>query len=174
MGILFDLQVSQSASFGSCHVAGGSLPSYSITPTFVVTPVSFANQSVGDRYRQEFGPNGQIVSIDAAGSSLSILLADGQTISIRSTSSMVFQGISDFSALTSDELVDADATFQSDGSLSASRMAVHDTDTNNLSVAIGPIVGTNSFGPSAWVLAPQHQGTLTNNHEAADPMPYAP
>ncbi len=168
MGLLLNMMVSQSASFGSCYDPAGTTPAYSITPTFSVTAARSAEES---------GLNGEVSSVNAGASSFTLLLADGQTLSVTTSKSTAYQGVPDLSAIIPGMLVTSDATLQSDGSQVARRIAVPDVSTSNISDLIGPVLQTNpsgptGSGPSAVVLGPQQQGFLAANHGAAVWMPY--
>src|SRR6266700_3536722 len=90
IGLLFNMMVSQSASLASCYTPAGSIPTYSITPTFSVTPVSVAPES---------GLNGEISSVNLGANSFTMVLVDGQTLSINADTSTAYQGITGISAL---------------------------------------------------------------------------
>lgn len=168
IGLVFNLMVAQSASLTSCYNPPGAINTYSITPTFSVRSVASA---------EENGLNGQVASVNAGSGSVMLTLVDAQSISISADGNTVYQGVSDLSTLVPGMLVTVDASFQSDGSHLAKRIAVQDTNVTNISSLSGPIIQTNPYtpvgpGPSAWVLGPQQQGYFANNHEAAIWMPY--
>jgi hypothetical protein len=168
MGLLFNMIVSQSATLASCYNLPGAINTYSITPTFSVTRVS----STGEN-----GLNGQVASVNTATGNLTLKLADSQSISVNTAGNTLYEGIADISALAPGMLVTLDATFQPDGSHVASRIAVSDPNTTNISTLSGPIVQTNPYtpvgpGPSAWVLGPQQQGYFADTHQASIWMPY--
>jgi hypothetical protein len=60
MGLLLDLQVSQSATFSSCDLQGAS---YSITPTFKLTSFAISPQPTNVQNGKASGIDGQISSI---------------------------------------------------------------------------------------------------------------
>src|SRR2546422_10900626 len=72
---------------------------------------------------------------------------DGQTLSVKTNNSTVYQGINGFSLLTVGTFVDMDAAIHADGSQLATRIAVQDTDATNLSVSTGPLLQTSSAEP---------------------------
>jgi hypothetical protein len=156
MGLVFNLAVAQSASLGSCYSPSGTLASYSITPTFAVTPIISA---------PETGLNGEITSLDAATNSITMTLADGQSLLVNANNNTVYQGIAGFSALSPGMLITADANFQTDGTHVVQRIAVQNADTSTITDLIGPILQTSSTGPtgagpSAFFFGPQSQGFL--------------
>lgn len=107
------------------------------------------------------GFNGQISSINAAGSSFILSppeLENTRTISISSTGGTVFQGISNFSGLAVGTFVNMDGAIQPDGSLVASRIAVEDAAAT--SVVTGPVVSVSNAVPALNSLGRQEQGAL--------------
>jgi hypothetical protein len=174
MGVLVKMATSQSATLGSCYAPAGYSNPYSITPTFEVTTVSFSGQGENS---VEAGLNGEISTVNAGTNSFSIALADGQSLSAVADSNTVFQGLVDLSALTVGMFVNIDAAIQANGSHLATRVAVADPSTTNLSILVGPVLQTDPSGPTGggpvgFVLGPQQQGLLSLNREAAIVMPY--
>ncbi len=178
MGLSLDLQVSSSATFpSSCYVQG--IPSFSINPTFNLTPVAFPPQLA------ERGLDGQVVSINAADNSFSLALAggmmsssnsasaNGPMVSFRTNGSTVYQGLSGLSALAVGALVDMDAAIQSDGSQLATRIAIEDTDLTNLSVSTGPLTQVAGSQPTLFAFGRQNQGYLWTTGQAGNFMPYS-
>jgi Domain of unknown function (DUF5666) len=178
MGLSMNMLVSQSASFPStCYYEG--IPQYSINPTFSLTPVAFS-PAVAESLL-----DGQIASVNMADSSFTIALAggemssannfagNGQTLSVNTNDNTVYQGISGFSSLTVGTFVDMDAAIQADGSQLATRIAVEDTDTTNLSVSTRPLLQVADSQPSLWSFGRQDQGYLRNSGIAGDFMPYS-
>lgn len=159
MGLSLNLQVSPSATFGSCYSSGIS-DQYSINPTFNLTPVTIATQPTNSGNGLEAGLEGIIASVDGSGSSLTVTADDGPSWTIASNSSTVYQGISDFSGLTAGMDVDMDAALQADGSLLATRIAVNDTNTANLTVANGPLNFVAASIPVINFFAQETQGYL--------------
>jgi Domain of unknown function (DUF5666) len=165
MGLSLNMQVSPSASFpSSCYTT--DLEPWSINPTFDLTPVSFSSPVVEPLL------DGRITSVDPADNSFTIALAggvrmagasgDGQTLTVKTNNSTVYQGLNGFSLLTAGTFVDMDAAIQSDGSQLATRIAVEDADTTNLSVSTGPVLQTNTAWPVLFGLSRQNQGYLTD------------
>jgi Domain of unknown function (DUF5666) len=165
MGISLNMKVSQSASYPStCYFTG--IPAYAITPTFNLTPVSFSTPVTEPLL------DGQIASVMTTGNGFNVALADGQTVSVNTNSSTVYQGINGFSLLTPGMLIDMDAAIQSDGSQLATRIAVQDSDTANLSASSGPILQIAASQPTLFGFEREHQGYLTTSRQAAIFLPY--
>jgi hypothetical protein len=179
MGLSLNMLVSQSASFPSTCYYDDGIPTYSINPTFNVTPVAFS-PSVAEPLL-----DGQIASVNTTDNSFTIALAggemssandfsgNGQTLSVNTDESTVYQGISGFSSLTVGTFVDMDAAIQADGSQLATRIAVEDTDTNNLSVSTGLLLQVAASQPSLYSFGRQDQGYLRASGQAGDLMPYS-
>jgi Domain of unknown function (DUF5666) len=165
MGLSLTMLVSQSATFSNCE--GGAGVSYAITPTFNVTPVAFSPQVV------EPGLDGEISAINAADNNFTLTLPDGQALRVNANDNTIYQGINGFSLLSAGTFVDMDAAIQSDGSQLATRIAVEDTNTTNLSVSTGPVLQIAASQPTLFALEPQHEGFLTTANEAGVFMPYS-
>ena len=167
MGLLLDLQASQSASIPpGCYQP--NFPAYAITPTFNLSALTIASQPSNTTNGKLTGIGGMVASTNATG--FTLLTPDntfngggtitGQPLSVNASSSTVYQGISGLSALNVGTFVDMDTAVQSDGSLMATRITVEDPAA--LNVVIGPIYSvccSNVFN----VFSLQDQGaTLTN------------
>jgi hypothetical protein len=162
MGLLLNMQVYQSATFpSSCYTP--DIEPFSITPTFNLTPIVFSSQAANN----ETGLDGQISSVDAAGTTFNLVLVDGQTLTFNTSNSTTYQGIENFSALVVGMLVDMDAAIRSDGSLLATRIAVEDADTTNLSMSVGPITSVPSSIPVVDTLARLDQGYFASHGQAS-------
>jgi Domain of unknown function (DUF5666) len=162
MGLSLNLIVSQSETYPStCYVSG--IEPYSLTPTFELTPVTFSS----DSSVKELGLDGEITAISDGGATFSVQLGDGQTLSPTTSMSTVCQGIGGLASLSVGLLVDMDATVQSDGSLLATRIAVEDSNTENLSVMTGQLVFSSSAVPTLISFTQQDQGYLATNRLVA-------
>jgi Domain of unknown function (DUF5666) len=154
MALSLNMDVSKSASFpGSCYVDG--IPTYSINPTFNLTGVPLSPQI------EEPLLDGEISSVNSANNSFTVVLEDGQPLSINTNDSTVYQGINGFSLLTTGAFVDMDAVIQSDGSQLATRVAVEDTDDTDLTESVGPLLQVNAAEPVLTAFERQQQGYLT-------------
>lgn len=151
MGLALDLQVAQSATWtpGSCSQAPNpnAQNSYTITPTFNLTPVTIAAQPTNSTNGKASGLLGLIASVDASGTSFNVVTEVGPFIygsygpnwSVSTSGNTVYQWIAGFSQLAAGMPVDMDVALQADGSLLATRVAVYDTDTSNLTMIFGPL-----------------------------------
>jgi hypothetical protein len=148
MALSLDMLVSQSATISSCYVPNG-YPTWTISPTFNLTPLTLSPQPTNAENGKVTGVHGEIASINAASNSFTLSLTnmDGpRTFSASANSATVYQGISNFSALTVGTFVDMDGAVQSNGSLLAMRVAVEDASAVN--VVTGPltqVISSNSF-----------------------------
>jgi hypothetical protein len=143
MGLSLDLLVLKSASYTSCDA--GSIEPYSVTPSFGLTPMTLLPQPTNSENGKESGLDGMIASVSAAGNSFTVTAADGPSWQVASIGSTVYQGVAGISNLAVGMPVDMDVVIQPNGSLLATRVAVEDTDTSNLTVSIGPLVSTDEF-----------------------------
>ncbi|MGO8817360.1 MAG: DUF5666 domain-containing protein [Terriglobia bacterium] len=171
MGLLLEMQVSQSAIFPPlCQVSGTA--KYSITPTFNLTPMVFSAQPTNYKNGKETNLDGQVSSVNSGGNSFALVLVDGQTLSVNSKAGTVYQGVDAFSALAAGMFIDMDAAIQSDGSQLATRIAVEDLNPTNLSVATGPVLTSWASEPLVYSFNRQSQGYLTTSGHAANITPY--
>lgn len=153
MGLVLNLQVLQSASYPStCYPPNGGIATYSITPTFNLTPATFSSQATSPANGKVIQMEGQIKTIGGSGNSFTLSVPEPnpenlRTVSVGANSSTVFQGISDFSALTVGTMVDLDGTIQPDASLAATRIAVEDPTA--VDVLTGPTLLVGGSEPGA-------------------------
>jgi len=152
MGLVLDLQVSQTARFsGACSSSlTNSVP---ITPTFNLTPISISTQPTNSANGKVSGVEGIISSISADGNSFTVgalpSMNEGTVAPIWQVSmsgGTVFQGVGSSAGLTAGMPVDMDFVIRPDGSLLSTRVAVYDTNTTNLSVAFGPPLSIYASG----------------------------
>jgi hypothetical protein len=145
MGLVLDLDVSKSAPFsGGCSQSlSGNV---SVTPTFDLSPLSIAAEPSNSANGMVLGVQGLVNSVAAGSFTAGALMTTSQTstipawqVSVNGTTA--FQGVGGISALTAGMPVDMDLAIQPEGSLLATRVAVHDANTNNLSLAFGPPMG---------------------------------
>src|SRR5450631_3581394 len=181
MGLSINLMVSQSVTYSSCYDPNG-IYTYSITPTFTVTPITFSSQPTNSENGKVTNLDGEVTAIGTTGNTFTLTPflgaltcpcpTGGPTLSITPDSNTVYQGIGNVSALTVGSFVDMDGAIQSDGSLRAMRISVEDTNTFGLSVLIGPILQTSSYGPMVIALGRQQAGYFSTTGQAAVWMPY--
>lgn len=152
MGLVVDLQVSQTAQFsGACSSSlTNSVP---ITPTFNVYPISISTQPTNSANGKVFGVEGIISSVASNGNSFNASAlpsmnegTQAPTWQVGISGSTVFQGIATGAGLSAGMPVDMDFVIRPDASLLATRVAVYDTDTTNLSVAFGPPLSIYASG----------------------------
>lgn len=156
MGLMLDLQVSQSASFPStCYVDG--IEPFSITPTFNLTPALISSPPTNVDNGKEISLEGQISSVNTGNNTLNLALADRQTLTVHTNDSTVLQGANGFSLLTPGMFVDLDAAIQPDGSQLATRIAVYDQVA--LNVMTGPLMFVDEYAPCFNNLGRQQQGS---------------
>jgi hypothetical protein len=173
MGLALDMLVSQSATYSSCYDPNG-MYTYSITPAFNLTPIAFSAHPTNPRNGKVTQINGEITALGITGNTFSLTLPEGaRTLSIKADSNTEYEGIGNFATLTVGTFVDMDGAVQSDGSLLATRIAVEDTDIQNLSVLTGPVMQTNTAAPILFALGRAQQGYFSANHMAAVWMPYS-
>jgi hypothetical protein len=145
MGLLLNLQVSQSALFSGGCVGNFSLPS-AVSPVFDLTPVMIAALPTNSTNGKALGLQGTIASIDATGTGFTVTAPFGYwngnppTWKVSTNGSTVFQGVGSVSELSAGMPVDMDVALQADGSLMATRVAVYNTDATNLSLSSGQVM----------------------------------
>lgn len=173
MGLVLNLQVSETAPFsGGC--SSSLTNAVAITPTFTVTPISIAAQPTNSGNGKVLGVEGLISSVNADGSGFRAAAlysmnegTGGPTWQASVTSNTVFQGVGSPAALTAGMPIDMDLVIEPDGSLQATRVAVYDTNTSNLSLAFGPPMSIYPSGayqatyPVMDALETEQQGNLT-------------
>jgi hypothetical protein len=157
MGLLLNLQVEKSATTSNCSLTGAT---YSITPTFSVTPVTLASSPTNVQNGKMTDLIGQIASVDGMSNSFIVTAADGPSWPVQSNGGTVYQGVAAFSTLVAGMPVDMDVAIQSDGSLLATRVAVDDANPTNLSVLTGPLLYVASSQPSLFTFGREEQGFL--------------
>lgn len=161
MGLSLDLLVSQSAAFSSCYPSG----TYSITPTFNLTPFALSTAPTSPANGKVTQLEGEITAIAAAGNSFTLVPSEVSltcpcpqpgTLTVSANSNTEYQGVNSFSALAVGTLVDMDGAIQPDGSVLAMRLAAYDPVA--LNVMIGPLVFVSGNGPQFYSLGRQQQG----------------
>jgi hypothetical protein len=159
MGLSLDLLVAESATYSACFTPDG-VSSFSITPTFNLTPLTFSSSPTSEANGKVTGLDGQVTAIGSGGSSLTLSLPDDEgarPIIINFDSNTAYQGISNFSALTVGTFVDMDGAIQSDGSVLATRISVEDTSA--VDVFRGPLMEVTPSVSAFLMLPRQEQGS---------------
>jgi hypothetical protein len=163
MGLLLNLQVSSSVASFDC--ISDTLGDASITPTFNLTPVTIAAQPTNSANGKATGLFGSIATVTAGGTEFSVTGAlnyavNGPTWQVNTGGSTVFQGITGASQLAVGMPVDMDVAIQADGSLLATRVAVYDTDTSNVTFSAGPLEQVAASVPLDISLLLENRGPL--------------
>ncbi len=163
VGISFDLQASQSASYSACTSAGNA--TFSLTPQFTVSPVTIAAEPTNGTNGKVTGLHGLISSVDASGSNFNVQGADGSSLfgpnwQFSTDGGTEFQGVSGLTKLANGMPVDIDAVIQSDGSLMAKRVGVYDTDTTDLNIFTGPVNVVGSSPQGFSIIGQEQEGFL--------------
>jgi hypothetical protein len=172
MGLVLDLQVSKTAPFsGGCSQSLSGM--VTITPTFSLTPISIASNPTNSANGKALGVEGLIssVSMDGSGFTAGAIYSVSQdtlpTWQVGVNGSTAFQGVGGAAELAAGMPVDMDLVIEPDGSLLATRVAVYDTDTTNLSVAFGPPAAlypsdpAHSVYPVMYAFQVEQNGQLT-------------
>ncbi|HEX8763825.1 MAG TPA: DUF5666 domain-containing protein [Candidatus Acidoferrum sp.] len=157
MGLLLNLQLSQSAKPSNCPLTSSNP---SITGTFTLAPVTLTFPPTNVQNGKMTSLIGQISSIDATKNSFIVAAADGPTWSVQSSNSTVYQGAAAFSTLVAGMPVDIDVSIQPDGSLLASRVAAQDANPTDVSVVSGPLLFVASSEPALYTFPRGEQGFL--------------
>ena len=144
MGLTLDLQVAQSASYSECYDADLT-GTYSITPTFNLTPVSLSTNPTSAKNGKVQNLMGQVTATSSGNFTLT-MPNSSRTLSVDTNGSTVYQGISDFSAITVGLFVNLDAALEGDGSLLASRIGV--ADPAAIDVVRGPALQVAQAEPA--------------------------
>jgi Domain of unknown function (DUF5666) len=159
MGLSLDLLVAQSAAYSACFTPDG-FSTWSITPTFNLTPLTLSSSPTNTANGKVMGLDGQVAAIGTAGNSFTLSLPDAEgvrSVSVNSNSDTVYQqGISNLAALTVGAFVDMDGAIQSDGSLLATRIAVEDPSAAD--TFSGPLIQVTPSVSSVIMLPRQQQG----------------
>jgi hypothetical protein len=166
MGLVLNLQVSQSAPFSGACAQNLSVP---VSPVFNLTPLAIAAQPTNGANGKAVGLEGSITSMGAAGTQFTVSGPVGYwngkppVWQVSTNGNTVFQGIGSVSGLSTGMDVDMDVALQADGSLMATRVAVYDTDATSLSSSIGQVISPGLPQSSVNGLTAQimMEGTLT-------------
>jgi hypothetical protein len=159
MGLSLDLLVSQSETYSTCFNSTG-LYSYSITPTFTLTALTFSSSPTNAANGKVTELDGEISALGSTGESLTLSVPDAygpRLMFVNSGSNTLYQGINNFSALAVGTFVDVDGAVQSDGSVLATRIAVEDPSA--LNILTGPLLAVGSSTPYLLMLPREYQGS---------------
>ncbi|HUA13827.1 MAG TPA: DUF5666 domain-containing protein [Verrucomicrobiae bacterium] len=160
MGLLVNLDTLQSATFPSdCWEQGGF--SWSITPTFQITPFELSAQPTSPANGKVLGLNGEVTAIGPAGNSFTLAVAEASalpdSVMISTSNSTAYQGVSDFSGLAVGTFVNMDGALQADSSVTASRIAVEYPAA--VDSIIGPAMFISDAEPALYIEGYDQQGS---------------
>jgi hypothetical protein len=177
MALSLELEVPQSASFPStCAWNGIGTATYQITPTFNLTAMTVAAQPTNAANGRLTALEGLVGSTATGGNGFTVTAPDstnawetttgGQTVNsaawtwqVSTDGSTVFQGVGNAAGLTAGVPVDMDGTLQADGSVLATRVAVLDPDTTDLTVNTGPLMFVSDAVPELYQGNRQFEGS---------------
>ncbi len=166
MGLVLNLQVSQSAPFSGGCVENFYLPA-AVSPVFNLTPVVIATQPANNANGKALGLEGAIASIGATGTGFTASAPYGYwngnppTWQVNTNGSTVFQGITGMSGLSPGMPVDMDVALQADGSFMATRVAVYNTEATNLDLSSGQLMLADFQQSSVNGLTTQMVGNIS-------------
>jgi len=166
MGLVLNLQVSESAPFSGGCVENFTLPA-AVSPVFDLTPLVIAAQPTNSANGKALGLEGAIASIGATGTGFTVSAPYGYwngnppTWQVSTNGSTVFQGIGNVSGLSIGMPVDMDVALQANGSLMATRVAVYNTDTTNLDLSSGQVILADTPQSSIYGSVAQMVGDIT-------------
>jgi Domain of unknown function (DUF5666) len=158
--ILLNLLTSQSATFPSCITE--AFQGWVATPSFELSVVDLAAQPTNSGNGKATNLDGQITSLSTNTSTFNVSAGDGVSWSIATNGGTVFQGISGFSVLVPGMAVDVDAALQDDGTLLATRIAVNDTNTTDVTLWRGPLLFVSNAEPAFTLYTVETRGQLFN------------
>ena len=164
-----DLDVSKSTTYSNCDPSA----TYSINPTFNLTPVTISSQPTNNGNGKETGLKGIVASTDTGKNSFTVTATDGPSWSVTSNGSTTYQGIGGLSALATGMPVDMDVAIQSDNSLLVTRVGVEDTNPSNLSLSIGPLEFVASSVPVVNAFGREEQGYLYASTKLNGSQPFS-
>jgi Domain of unknown function (DUF5666) len=168
MALTLDLQGPQSYTVDPNAPLGST---YTITPTFDFAPFTVASQPTNAFNGKQTGIDGQISSLNTAGNGFTVATGDFHTVSVNTNAGTLYQGVPEFSSLTVGTFVDFDVLVQSDGSLTATRVAV--LDPLALDVVIGPLLYVDKFVPAIYIWGREQQGLDFAHAQFIGGLPYS-
>ena len=125
-GPQLNLQVGSSWAITQPATADNPIASYTIDPTFTLTKVPLAAAPANLTNGLLPGVSAQVTAVSANPASATITLANSATFTVTPSPTATYQGITGFSALTANEIVNMDLAIQPDGSSAATRVEVDD------------------------------------------------
>jgi hypothetical protein len=154
MALSLELLVSQSASFPSTCAVNG-IAQFAITPTFNLTAMTVAAAPTNSSNGRLTALEGLVGTTGASGDGFTVVPPDGTnagttnnwTWQVSTNASTVFEGVGNAAGLTAGMPVDMDGVLEADGSVVATRVAVLDADTTNLTVNTGSLMFVGATVP---------------------------
>lgn len=173
-----NLNMSKSAGWGApnCFTHQAQKPSYSITPSFVLAPISSGAPVKLAGLQGLIGSfaGGRMLTVTSIEGSGTAIGPSGATETysppswtLQLDANTTYQGVTGSSALAAGMFVDFDGTLQSDGSIQVSRISVPDASLSNLSVSTGPVVVVLSSGPILGTGSQVATGTMFGGNQIA-------
>jgi hypothetical protein len=156
--LVLNLLTSQSATFPSCITT--AFQGWAATPSFELSVVDLAAQPTNSGNGKATNLDGQVTALST--NTFNVSAGDGVSWSIATNGATVFQGISGFSVLVPGMSVDVDAALQDDGTLLATRIAVNDTNTTDLTLWRGPLLFVSNAEPAFTLYTVDTRGQLFN------------
>ena len=161
MGLVLNLLVSKSATWTTCTPNG--IEPFTITPNFSLTAQVLPVPTANEAYGKLNGLAGLISSVDAGGNGVIVdaaVYGVGQRWQASFNAETVFEGVSGSRELVAGLPVNMDVAIQADGTLVATRVAVADTDTTNLTVWDGPVLQVNGSDSTMFMFGRQQIGPI--------------
>ena len=119
-----DLQAGQSWAIVTPAGPDQPIANYTIDPVFALSKVGLSAQPTNFTNGLLAGVNAQVTAVSTNPVSATITLSTNQSFTVTPSATATYQGISGFSALVANEIVNMDLAIQPDGSLQANRVEV--------------------------------------------------
>lgn len=172
MGLLFRLLTSKSAQYSSCLDSAFAVSTFSITPTFSLTPFPVPAPQAGGAADRVYGLDGEITAVNGVPGSFQLtlpayLFVPARSLMLVTDGATTLQGLAAGASLGVGSFVDLDGSIQPDGSIHATRVAVADPTAVN--ARRGPIFSVYGSQSVFTMLPRQAQGSngpvATENYE---------
>ena len=170
MGLLLNLQVSQSVMPANCPLTAGNP---TVNAAFTVTSVMLTSPPTSLQNGKMSGLVGQISAVNAMANSFTVAAPDGPTWAVVSDTNTLYQGVAAFSTLVAGMPVDMDLAIQPDGSLLATRVSVPDANPTNLTDLSGPVMQIAASQPSLFSFGREVQGLLFPGARSVSLVPFS-
>lgn len=158
--LLLELLGSQSVATSTCGLNGNPTGAYSITPAFNLSVATLASQPTNSANGKANNLVGTIASVNASAGSFQLTSLDGLTWTLGMTIGATLPNTASPSTLVAGMPVDVDAAIQADGSLIATRVAILDANTANLTSWLAPVVFVAASANQMSVGAYEASGVL--------------